>query len=194
MAAAEDGAVLLIDNQEGEPPGTLDKPGVRLISLSTDGATPSLSTDGADGAALLVDPRSINHAQPDGPIIDEEADRLDTRFLGGKTIGLFGSIALTVNNVSGPGMLQISKVFQEAGWLAPCVAFVLVCVVSSFAVTLLADTIARLPGNGRASTSASSSPTHSARSSAPSSSCSRTCCTTCACTRRTSRASSRPRR
>ena len=142
VAAAEDGAVPLIDNQEdasqpGSPPA---KSSLRLTSLST---------DGADGAALLVDPRSINQAEAHahGPIIDEEADRLDTRFLGGKTIGLFGSIALTVNNVSGPGMLQISKVFQEAGWLAPCLAFVLVCVVSSFAVTLLADTIARLPGN-----------------------------------------------
>ena len=166
--------------------------------------------------------------------------------VSGKTIGLLGSVALTINNVSGPGMLQISKLFQEvrparfapraagarrarfchgcggvgqtrtppslrrrrlaiappyclshkharglsrslsrgglgsrrvapdaprraalaprpsrlsalgarrsaldreAGWLVPLLAFGFVCAVSSFAVTLLSDTIARLPGN-----------------------------------------------
>ena len=40
-----------------------------------------------------------------------------------------------------------SALDREAGWLVPLLAFGFVCAVSSFAVTLLSDTIARLPGN-----------------------------------------------
>jgi hypothetical protein len=67
--------------------------------------------------------------------------------LGGKTIGAFGSFCLMVNNVSGPGMLALPIVFQQAGWLFPTVMLVFMCITSSLAGTFLCDTIARVPGN-----------------------------------------------
>mmetsp|Transcript_40380 Transcript_40380/g.126368 ORF Transcript_40380/g.126368 Transcript_40380/m.126368 type:complete len:321 (-) Transcript_40380:852-1814(-) len=67
--------------------------------------------------------------------------------IGAKHIGLLGSIALTVNNISGAGMLQLPAIVQGAGWL-PLVVMVLICwVASSFCAALLADAISRIPGN-----------------------------------------------
>eukprot|EP00629_Pelagomonadales_sp_RCC1024_P006077 CAMPEP_0119285398 /NCGR_PEP_ID=MMETSP1329-20130426/32103_1 /TAXON_ID=114041 /ORGANISM="Genus nov. species nov., Strain RCC1024" /LENGTH=455 /DNA_ID=CAMNT_0007286109 /DNA_START=119 /DNA_END=1483 /DNA_ORIENTATION=- len=60
------------------------------------------------------------------------------------TIGLFGSYALVVNNISGPGLLDFPHAFQEAGWL-PCVLCISVVAVASAAVaSSLADAHAAL--------------------------------------------------
>jgi amino acid permease len=67
--------------------------------------------------------------------------------LGGKTIGVFGSFCLMVNNVSGPGMLALPIVFQQAGWLFSSLMLIFMCIMSSLAGTFLCDTIARVPGN-----------------------------------------------
>lgn len=68
--------------------------------------------------------------------------------LGGKSIGLLGSFALTVNNISGAGMLEFPAIFQRAGY-GPCLlCLLLVCPLSSVCATLLCDAMARLPGNG----------------------------------------------
>jgi len=70
-------------------------------------------------------------------------------WLGDKTITAFGSFALIFNNISGPGMLAIPRVFIEAGWLVPCVVFAAVCVTSTLAATMLSDAMARVEGNER---------------------------------------------
>lgn len=67
--------------------------------------------------------------------------------LGGKTIGWFGSWVLTVNNITGPGMMHIAAIFQQAGLIVPVLVFFMVCFVSAAAATLLCDALARLPGN-----------------------------------------------
>ena len=70
-------------------------------------------------------------------------------FVGAKHIGIFGSIALTVNNISGAGMLELPALAQSAGW-APLVAMVLVCwFTSTLCATFLADAVSRIPGNAR---------------------------------------------
>ena len=67
--------------------------------------------------------------------------------LGAPTITLLGSLALTINNISGPGMLEFPSIFQSAGY-APCLVVLLfVFVISSSCATLLADAMARIPGN-----------------------------------------------
>ena len=66
---------------------------------------------------------------------------------GGKGIGLLASIALTVNNISGAGMLEFPQMFQRAGWLPATLSLGLVCIISTLFATTLSDTIARIPGN-----------------------------------------------
>eukprot|EP00928_Gymnodinium_smaydae_P034131 TRINITY_DN24266_c0_g2_i1.p1 TRINITY_DN24266_c0_g2~~TRINITY_DN24266_c0_g2_i1.p1 ORF type:complete len:522 (-),score=50.34 TRINITY_DN24266_c0_g2_i1:218-1783(-) len=75
----------------------------------------------------------------------------DTAFggeLGGKTIGAFGSFCLITNNITGPGMLHIPAIFQQAGLIVPLIVFFGVCTVSAGAATLLCDSMARMPQNG----------------------------------------------
>ena len=84
-------------------------------------------------------------------LIDDDDDKLSPsrgsgRF-GGKGIGLAASIALTVNNISGAGMLEFPQMFQRAGLLPSLVSLGVVCVVSTLFASTLADTVARIPHN-----------------------------------------------
>ena len=56
-------------------------------------------------------------------------------------------MVLTVNNISGAGMLTLPRVFQQSGWVIPTLVFVVICVSSSLAATFLTDAMARIPGN-----------------------------------------------
>jgi hypothetical protein len=69
--------------------------------------------------------------------------------LGLKRIALFGSIVCVANNIAGPGMVVLPRVYQEAGWVVPSAVLVMVCIASSLAATYLVDTMARIPGNAR---------------------------------------------
>ena len=60
-------------------------------------------------------------------------------------IGKFASFVICYNTLLGPGVVSIPATFQRAGWLPSIAAFVFVCVVSSFAVTLLCDVMVRIP-------------------------------------------------
>ena len=66
---------------------------------------------------------------------------------GGKGIGLAASIALTVNNISGAGMLEFPQMFQRAGLLPSLLSLVFICVISTLFAATLADTVARVPRN-----------------------------------------------
>ena len=68
---------------------------------------------------------------------------------GGRTIGWFGSIALVVNNISGPGMLEFPAAFQAAGWVPSLAVLVAVWALSSLSASLLSGAMRSMPGNGR---------------------------------------------
>ena len=72
---------------------------------------------------------------------------VEESLLGEKTIGSFGSIVLLINNVTGPGMLLLPVLFQQAGWLVPVGALVVVGGVSTLACCCLVEAVSRLPGN-----------------------------------------------
>eukprot|EP00294_Goniomonas_avonlea_P008686 CAMPEP_0114552744 /NCGR_PEP_ID=MMETSP0114-20121206/7284_1 /TAXON_ID=31324 /ORGANISM="Goniomonas sp, Strain m" /LENGTH=411 /DNA_ID=CAMNT_0001737633 /DNA_START=40 /DNA_END=1272 /DNA_ORIENTATION=+ len=79
--------------------------------------------------------------------IEDCQDHIHTSALGQKTIHHIGSVVLTVNNVSGAGMLGIPAVFLGAGWFAPLIVFIFILLVSTLSSTLLCDAMARIPGN-----------------------------------------------
>ena len=69
-------------------------------------------------------------------------------YFGGRTISFFGSFILAYNQLVGPGLLELPRVFKNAGWLPTTAALAGTCLVSSLAVTLLCDVMARIPGSG----------------------------------------------
>ena len=64
-----------------------------------------------------------------------------------KSIGFLGSFALITNNMTGPAMMGLPNVFLQAGYLPSILCILYVCMSSSICGTLLAETIAFIPGN-----------------------------------------------
>lgn len=54
-------------------------------------------------------------------------------------IGWFGSIALIINNISGPGLLDFPAAYQESGWLPATTAILVIASASAFVATTLVD-------------------------------------------------------
>jgi len=68
---------------------------------------------------------------------------------GGKDISFGGGLALLVNSITGPGLVTIPVVFQQAGWFTPVVTMIIIMIISSLSATLLCETMALIPGNER---------------------------------------------
>ena len=90
----------------------------------------------------MGDSALLHEARPDEPSSPERKGTF-----GGKGIGFLASIALTVNNISGAGMLEFPQMFQRAGLVPSVASLVLVCIISTLFATTLADTVARIPHN-----------------------------------------------
>lgn len=83
-------------------------------------------------------------AERDPPRVDSKPFGRTSLPRGAALIGGFGSYALVVNNISGPGMLDFPQAFQAAGWL-PCVLCILgVAAVSAAVACALSDAHASL--------------------------------------------------
>uniref|UniRef100_A0A7S1IXH2 Amino acid transporter transmembrane domain-containing protein n=1 Tax=Eutreptiella gymnastica TaxID=73025 RepID=A0A7S1IXH2_9EUGL len=68
---------------------------------------------------------------------------------GNPNIGKVGSIALMINNVVGPGIVALPRIFQQAGWLVPLTSLSFAFFASSFACTMTAESMQLAPGNHR---------------------------------------------
>jgi hypothetical protein len=66
---------------------------------------------------------------------------------GGKTIGFVGGFSLLVSNLTGPGLVSLALVYQDAGWLYPTVSLSVMMVMSTLAGVFLCEAMATIPGN-----------------------------------------------
>ena len=64
-----------------------------------------------------------------------------------KNIGYFGSFCLLANNISGPGMMGLPRLFVNAGIIPSSIAILVVASISGFGGTILSDSISSIPGN-----------------------------------------------
>lgn len=78
----------------------------------------------------------------------EDDDLVDIEVLENrKDISFFGGVALLVNNITGPGLITIPLVYQQAGWLITTFVFLLVMALSSIAATMLCKAMSKVRGN-----------------------------------------------
>ena len=63
------------------------------------------------------------------------------------SIGTLGSMAIAVNSLTGPAMLNLPATFGRSGIIPTCVTIVFVCFLSSFCCLHMANTISKVPGN-----------------------------------------------
>lgn len=54
---------------------------------------------------------------------------------------------MLLNNVTGPGMVSLALMYQEAGWLIPTLLMFVVASFASLASTMLTESMTHLPGN-----------------------------------------------
>jgi len=66
---------------------------------------------------------------------------------GGKTIGYVGGVSLLINNITGPAMVTMPLLFQNAGWFTPTLCLIVMTVYSGFASSLMCEAMASIPGN-----------------------------------------------
>lgn len=64
-----------------------------------------------------------------------------------KTISLIGGISFLFSNMTGPGLLTIPLLFQQAGWLTTCMAFLVAGTLSILASTFTAKALRMVKGN-----------------------------------------------
>eukprot|EP00045_Choanoeca_perplexa_P012175 m.131850 g.131850 ORF g.131850 m.131850 type:complete len:607 (+) comp15915_c0_seq3:277-2097(+) len=86
--------------------------------------------------------RASEHVDADVDVSGDAA-----KGFGHKTITFWGSFCLNLNNCMGPAMVLLPLLNQQAGWLTPTVAMVVVYALSSFAATMLCEAMQRIPGN-----------------------------------------------
>jgi len=66
-----------------------------------------------------------------------------------KTIGLMGSVALLINNVTGGAMVVLPATFQEAGWLLPVFVIIGIATLCCICAIMLIEAMTLVPGNNR---------------------------------------------
>ncbi|CDH54422.1 aaap amino acid permease [Lichtheimia corymbifera JMRC:FSU:9682] len=64
-----------------------------------------------------------------------------------KGIGTFGSVSLLVSSMTGPGLATIPPLFQQSGWLAPTIIFIVVGVLSAFSTFFMCEVLSSIKGN-----------------------------------------------
>ncbi|KAI8886878.1 hypothetical protein K501DRAFT_330994 [Backusella circina FSU 941] len=64
-----------------------------------------------------------------------------------KGIGTVGSVALLVSSMTGPGLSTIPPLFQQSGWLAPVVIFIVVAFLSGCSSLFVCEALSSIRGN-----------------------------------------------
>ena len=62
---------------------------------------------------------------------------------------MLGSMAIAVNSLAGPAILQLPATYQEAGIVPTTIALVMVGLLSSFCSLHMANVVSKVPGNRR---------------------------------------------
>jgi hypothetical protein len=89
---------------------------------------------------------SVTSYDEETPLIVNKKQE-DVAGFGGKTIGFIGGLSLLVNNITGPAMVTIPLVFQNAGWLTPTLCLLVMTILSSLASAFMCEAMACIPGN-----------------------------------------------
>ncbi|KAI8908525.1 hypothetical protein EDD86DRAFT_276308 [Gorgonomyces haynaldii] len=64
-----------------------------------------------------------------------------------KNIGYIGSISLLITSITGPGMVILPFVYQQAGWITPTLAFIVFGILATVASLFVCEALTRFPGN-----------------------------------------------
>ena len=78
---------------------------------------------------------------------DDESDASSASTVQPKTVGFYGGFSLLFGSMTGPGLLTIPLLFQQAGWFVPTLAFLTYGTLSCISSLEVCEVISRMPGN-----------------------------------------------
>jgi hypothetical protein len=81
-------------------------------------------------------------------LLDDEPTNQKEGF-GDKSIPFWGGFCLLLNNTTGPAMVGLPVLYQQAGYITPTLCMVAVMAIASFSCTMLCKAMALVPGNDR---------------------------------------------
>ncbi|KAJ3029296.1 hypothetical protein HDV00_009640, partial [Rhizophlyctis rosea] len=64
-----------------------------------------------------------------------------------KNIAFTGGVSLLVSSVTGPGIITIPLIFQQAGWVIPTILFIAIAFLSGIGALFLLEAMTYFPGN-----------------------------------------------
>ncbi|KAI9190701.1 uncharacterized protein BJ171DRAFT_606653 [Polychytrium aggregatum] len=66
-----------------------------------------------------------------------------------KNVGFVGSVGLLASSIMGPGIVTIPLLYQQCGWFAPTIAFLVFALLSGLGSLYLTEALTAFPGNER---------------------------------------------
>ena len=90
-----------------------------------------------------IDSGSSRRLEPEHPKDSESTESDDA------TLGVWDSFALLTNNMTGPGMMGLPLLFQQAGIIPSVLAIVFISTCSALCGTMLSETLSLIPGNSK---------------------------------------------
>ncbi|RKP12372.1 hypothetical protein BJ684DRAFT_1466, partial [Piptocephalis cylindrospora] len=64
-------------------------------------------------------------------------------------ISFWGGLTLLIGSMTGPGLVMIPLLFQQAGWLTPTLCFLVASILSSIASSFVCEAMNAIPGNAK---------------------------------------------
>ncbi|KAJ9449833.1 hypothetical protein DIPPA_05178 [Diplonema papillatum] len=103
---------------------------------------PSVSTD----ATLVTNTTATGDRRT---IVTQSEAVLTAGDFGGKHIGYFGGFCLLVNNVTGPGLVEMPGANVSGGWLLVTLVVFGCYILSCLSCTMMLEAMKRMPGNSK---------------------------------------------
>eukprot|EP01113_Clastostelium_recurvatum_P020372 TRINITY_DN2416_c0_g1_i4.p1 TRINITY_DN2416_c0_g1~~TRINITY_DN2416_c0_g1_i4.p1 ORF type:complete len:526 (-),score=90.87 TRINITY_DN2416_c0_g1_i4:1051-2628(-) len=120
-----------------------------LLGVVSHGGGGGVINDGGSGVMNINAPPPGTMGQDSGIYDSNTFPEKKEDGFGGKNISFFGSISLITNNMTGPTMITIPVVFQQAGWVPTIILTILMMIISNFSSTFLCEAMSSIPGNNR---------------------------------------------
>eukprot|EP00529_Nitzschia_sp_RCC80_P013072 CAMPEP_0113515218 /NCGR_PEP_ID=MMETSP0014_2-20120614/40824_1 /TAXON_ID=2857 /ORGANISM="Nitzschia sp." /LENGTH=605 /DNA_ID=CAMNT_0000411765 /DNA_START=192 /DNA_END=2009 /DNA_ORIENTATION=+ /assembly_acc=CAM_ASM_000159 len=99
--------------------------------------------------SLLTQQKQTNYSQRITASFRRSAESFSEAMLELKRIGYLGSMAIAVNSLTGPAMLNLPDTYQRAGLIPTTVVIIFVCILSALCCLHMSNTISKVSGNSR---------------------------------------------
>ena len=93
--------------------------------------------------------KGSNLTKDDRTIVTQSEAVVPANAFGDKTIGMVSGFMLLVNNLTGPGLVEMPGVNSSGGWFMTALLLFICWIACAFSSTMLLEAMKRIPGNSK---------------------------------------------